>query len=226
VPTEQRLENVKPELAVTRPSPPAPRPSPPAPRPPTPPAPWSAAWLAPWLLLGTCMVLVPCVLRQQGRAWWCACGRPALWEGSVWSSHCSQHFLDPYSFSHLLHGVMFFLAFAWVAPRLPLIGRFALAVCLESGWEVLENTRFIIERYREGTMALGYEGDSILNSLGDIGCCALGFLVAGRLGTRWSLLLILGVELAMLLWIRDNLTLNVIMLICPNDAIRQWQMVH
>ena len=122
--------------------------------------------------------------------------------------------------------MIFFLALAWVAPRLPLIGRFALAVCLEGGWEVLENTRFVIERYREGTIALGYEGDSILNSLGDIGCCALGFLVAGRLGTRWSLLLILGVELAMLLWIRDNLTLNVIMLICPNDAIRQWQMVH
>lgn len=163
-------------------------------------------------------------LRHQGRSWWCDCGRIFLWAGAVCSEHNSQHFLDPYSFTHLLHGVMFCGLLALFARRLSFTRQLFLAVLMESLWEVIENTEFVISRYREATAALGYHGDSIFNSLGDILCCVVGFLIARRLGLRGSALLFLLTEVVLTFWIRDSLLLEIVMLIHPIEALRTWQM--
>jgi hypothetical protein len=130
---------------------------------------------------------------------------------------------DPYSFTHILHGVLIWGLIAWGLPRLSPAWALPLAVCLEALWEILENSPFIIERYRTATIALGYQGDSIVNSLGDILSCSLGFVLARRMGWRWSIAAVVATELILLLWIRDNLLLNIVMLIWPIDAIRNWQ---
>ena len=176
------------------------------------------------VLLG--MTLTVFLLRLEGRIWWCACGYLNLWDGDIWSAHNSQHVFDPYSFTHILHGVLLCWILTWVFSRMALSWRITLAVLLEAVWEVLENSPFIIQRYREATIGQGYVGDSIINSLADILCCAAGFLLARKLGFRLALLLFVAVELALALMVRDNLCLNVLMLICPIDAVKQWQMVH
>jgi hypothetical protein len=163
-------------------------------------------------------------LRFQGRRWWCACGRPDLWWGDVRSAHTSQHLFDPYSFTHILHGLVFYGLLSRVAPRLSLAWRFCAAVTLAATWEVIENSDFVIHRYRTATASWGYQGDSIANSLGDILSCALGFLLARRLGLWGSLALFAVTEVALLLWIRDSLVLEVLMLLWPINAIKEWQM--
>ncbi len=184
------------------------------------------ARLVPWLVTVLVVLAAVSVERWEGRSWWCACGTPNLWAGDIWSAHCSQHLVDPYTFSHILHGVIFFWVLAWAGRRWSLTWRLALATVVEAGWEVLENSQFVIGRYREATIALGYEGDSIINSMGDVLSCALGFYLARWLGWRLSIVVFLTTELVLLFCIRDNLTLNVLMLLCPIDAVRQWQMVH
>lgn len=180
----------------------------------------------PWIAFVLVLAVTIFQLRNQGRIWWCACGRPFLWDGDIWSAHNSQHLLDPYSFTHLLHGVIF-CGLVWlVFRRVELVWRLWITTCIECCWEIFENTRFVIQRYREATIGLGYEGDSIANSMGDIACCALGFLIAWRLGVRRSITLFVIVELLLLVCVRDNLTLNVLMLIYPVDAIKSWQMIH
>lgn len=169
------------------------------------------------------LALVAIQLRWQGRAWWCSCASPQLWWGDVQSGHCSQHLLDPYSFTHLSHGLIFYGVIAWRFPRLPIAWRFLLVTIIESLWEVIENSQFVIDRYRTETTGLGYEGDSIANSLADIACCDIGVALARSLGLRSSVALFVLLELALLAWIRDNLTLNVVMLLCPIDAVQAWQ---
>ena len=164
------------------------------------------------------------VLRGEGRWWWCACGQEFLWSGDIWSSHNSQHLVDPYSFTHVLHGMVFCGLLAWLCPRWPLAWRFVLAIAMESLWEVLENSVWIIQRYRTATMALDYQGDTVANSLGDVLCCVVGFALARRLGLAWSLGLMAVTEIGLILWIRDSLLLNVLMLLCPVDTIRNWQL--
>ncbi|MCU0241818.1 MAG: DUF2585 family protein, partial [Vicinamibacteria bacterium] len=110
-------------------------------------------WLWPALLLVSVLIATVVQLRLQGRLWWCACGQSFLWAGDIWSSHNSQHFVDPYSFSHMLHGVVFCVVLAWVAPRLSHGWRFVIAGILEAAWEVAENSTFVIQRYREATSA-------------------------------------------------------------------------
>jgi len=163
-------------------------------------------------------------LHRQGRVAWCACKQPALWNGDIWSAHNSQHLLDPYSFTHALHGVLFCGLLWLILPRMRLVWRLWYATGLEALWEILENSPWIIDRYRAVTISLGYTGDSIANSLGDLACCALGFLLAWKLGSRRSLILFVVTELLLLCWIRDTLILNVIMLIHPIEAIKTWQM--
>ncbi|MFI5382280.1 MAG: DUF2585 family protein [Tepidisphaerales bacterium] len=163
-------------------------------------------------------------LRRQGRSWWCACGRPDLWWGDTQSAHNSQHLFDPYSLTHILHGIAFCGALAVVARRLSVAWRLCLAVSLAALWEVIENTDTVIERYRDVTSSFGYHGDTIANSLGDIFSAAVGFLLARRLGLWWSLVLSAAVEVVLLLWIRDSLLLNVVMLIHPIEAVKDWQM--
>lgn len=156
----------------------------------------------------------------------CSCGQLLLWSGNVWSSDNSQHLFDPYSFTHLLHGLVLCGLLAWTVPRLPLVWRLWLAIFLEALWEVIENSEFIIRRYREATAALGYEGDTIVNSMGDILTCGLGFILAQRLGLRLSLALFVVMEVVLLIWIRDGLILNIVMLFYPIEAIKAWQMGH
>lgn len=185
---------------------------------------WRGRWLWPGLALVGVVALMVVQLARQGRLWVCACGRIALWAGDIWSAENSQQLFDPYTFTHLLHGVAFFWLLSWLLPRVPLAWRLSLAIAIESAWEVVENAPFIINRYREGTAALGYEGDSILNSFGDVLMCGVGFMVAYYLGWRKSLALFIITDLLLLLWIRDGLILNIIMLIYPIEAIRVWQM--
>ena len=150
-------------------------------------------------------------------------GRFGWWAGNIWSSENSQRVADPYSFSHLVHGMLFY-GFLWlVARKLPAQRRFLIALALEAGWELLENSPLIINRYREATIALGYTGDSILNSLSDILMMSIGFLFASRVPIRVTVATILVMEVGCALWVRDNLALNVIMLIHPVEAIKHWQ---
>jgi hypothetical protein len=151
-------------------------------------------------------------------------GKFGLWEGDIWSSENSQRFADPYSFSHLVHGFLFY-GFLWlVARKLPVRYRLLIALAVEAGWELLENSPLIINRYREATIALGYVGDSVLNSLSDILMMAIGFLFATRARTWISVVVVIAMEAGCALWVRDNLTLNIIMLIHPVEAIKAWQM--
>jgi hypothetical protein len=164
------------------------------------------------------------VLRLEGRLWICSCGNVLVWVGQACSSNTSQHLFDPYSFTHVLHGFLFFWLIAWIVPRLQASRQLILAVAVEAAWEILENTNFVIERYRTATAAIGYNGDTIVNSLGDMVCCILGFMIAQRLGFRRSLIAFLALELVLILWIRDSLLLEILMLLVPMDVIKTWQM--
>lgn len=150
-------------------------------------------------------------------------GRFGWLETDIWSSEQSQRVLDPYSFSHILHGFLFYGLLWLVARRLPLRTRFLAAIVLEAGWEILENSPFVIDRYRAVTISQGYVGDSILNSISDICMAAGGFFLASRLRVPVSIAAIVATELLMVLFIRDNLTLNIVMLVYPIEAIRLWQ---
>ena len=154
----------------------------------------------------------------------CACGSIQVWSGQVCSANNSQHFLDPFSFTHVLHGFMFFWLIAWLLGRLSANWQLALAVAIEAGWEVFENTNFIIDRYRSTTAALGYNGDTVVNSFGDILCCLVGFIIARRLGLRRSLIVFVVLEVVLIFWIRDSLALEILTLVIPTDAVRAWQM--
>jgi hypothetical protein len=177
------------------------------------------------------------LLRREGRVWFCQCGEARLWISEPNSPHTSQHLLDPYSLSHMQHGLLFFLGLNLLLPDRPSttlrdgvtrsrrrrVLRFWIAVLVECGWEVFENSAFVIDRYREGTAALGYTGDSVWNSLGDVMSCVAGYLVAMGLGWRRTLALFAVIEFSMIVWIRDSLLLNVLMLIHPIEAIKAWQ---
>jgi hypothetical protein len=165
-------------------------------------------------------------LRAQGRLWFCACGSVTAWVGDAWSAETSQQLFDPYSLTHVLHGLAFCGLLALLVPRVSWRWRFVLAVSAEALWEVIENTDFVIRRYREATAALGYTGDSIINSLGDVLACSLGFLIARKLGWLRSLVLFVATELFLLFWIRDSLILNIILLLYPSERLRAWQAGH
>ncbi len=151
-------------------------------------------------------------------------GRFGLWDGNIWSGENSQRLADPYSFSHIVHGILFYAALWLVARKLPVRHRLLMALALEAGWEILENSPLIINRYREATIALGYTGDSVLNSLSDILMMTAGFLFACKVRPRTSVVAVIVMEVGCALWVRDNLTLNIIMLIRPFDAIKHWQL--
>ena len=163
------------------------------------------------------------ILLAMGRNPICTCGTIDLWVGERDSARTSQMLADWYSFSHIVHGLLFYAALWLVAPRWPAGARFIAALLIEAGWEVIENTPWVIDRYREATTALGYTGDSVINSLADIAMMAIGFLAARRLPVWGSVLVVLVLELVPLFVIRDNLTLNVWMLLWPTDWLRAWQ---
>lgn len=179
----------------------------------------------PWLGIAATLATVAFQLYYQGRLWLCSCDQFFVWVGEAWSSDTSQHLLDPYSFTHVLHGFIFCWLIGWFVPRLSWTWQLWLTVAAEAVWEVIENSDFVIQRYREAG-ALGYSGDTIVNSFGDIAMCGFGFLLARYLGFVRSLVLFVTVEVVLLLWIRDSLLLNVLMLIYPVEWIAQWQAGH
>jgi Protein of unknown function (DUF2585) len=180
----------------------------------------------PWVAMAALMAGSIYQLRSQGRLWWCACGQLSLWSGNTWSQHNSQHLIDPYSFTHMLHGMVLCGLVVWVCPRLPFAWRLWFAVLIEAVWEIVENMDFVIQRYRAVTASLDYQGDTVANSLGDILSFGVGVAIARYLGFWRSLGLFLVTEVVLLFWIRDGLLLNVLMLLYPIDAVRAWQMGH
>jgi hypothetical protein len=180
-----------------------------------------------WPAIGILVILLVTGLQlhNQGRLWWCAC-RGFLWTSDAWGPQTSQTFLDPYSFTHILHGLMFCGLLALLIRGMEAKWQLFMAIAIESAWELIENTNTVIDRYREATAALGYQGDTVVNSLGDIFCCGIGFMLARKLGWRRSIILFAATELVLLIWIRDSLLLEVIMLIHPVSAIKAWQMGH
>lgn len=150
-------------------------------------------------------------------------GRFGWWSGDIWASDNSQRVADAYSFSHIIHGILFYGLLVLLTPRIPVRYRLVIALVLEAGWEILENSPLIIDRYREVTIALGYVGDSILNSLSDVVMAGVGFYIAYAYRVWMSVALIIAFEVGCLLWVRDNLTLNIIMLVYPQESIKAWQ---
>ena len=179
------------------------------------------------LLAVAIVAMAALTLFLMGRTPICTCGTVKLWHGVVFSSENSQHLTDWYTFSHVIHGFLFY-ALAWLAARFtgwswPAGLAFLLALAVEAGWEIFENTDFIINRYREATISLDYYGDSILNSVSDILAMVFGFFLAGRLPVLAIVALALAMETFTGLMIRDNLALNVLMLLWPLDEVRAWQ---
>lgn len=171
---------------------------------------------------GLIALLTCALLFLMGRPPICTCGYVELWHGALDSGN-SQHIADWYSLSHVIHGFLFYAAARAVMRRQPVGPRLALAVLVECVWEILENSPVIIDRYRAATIALGYSGDSILNSMSDIGMMTLGFLFAARASVAVTVCAGIALELIALAVIRDNLTLNVLMLAWPIEAIKVWQ---
>ena len=162
------------------------------------------------------------VLFLERRPLWCDSGL-GVWS-QAWTHCTSQNLLDPYSFSHFLHGVIFFWLLQPFAGRLPLRWRLIAAIAIEIAWEILENSPWIIARYRQDTAAFDYSGDSVINSLGDVAATIVGFVVASRVSWKSAIAIFIAIELWMLFLARDNLTLNVLMLFHPIEAIKQWQL--
>lgn len=176
-------------------------------------------------LLLTILILAAAaaMLLAMGRNPICTCGTVQLWVGERDSAKTSQMLADWYSLSHIVHGLLFYGLLWLIARRWPVERRFLVALLVEAAWEVTENAPLVIDRYRATTAALGYAGDSVINSLSDIAMMALGFLLARKLAVRAALVLVLALEVIPLFTIRDNLTLNIWELIAPNKAVQAWQ---
>ncbi len=177
------------------------------------------------LFMVVILVILSLILHVMGQPPWCVCGLKFM-TLDAWGSESSQNFIDPYTISHVLHGILFFALLSLVFSTLTIRKKLLISFLLEIGWELLENTPLIINRYRSATASLGYTGDTILNSVSDVLFMLVGFWLAARLPWKWTLAILVLSEFLMLLVYRDNLTLNILMLITPIDAVREWQMAR
>ena len=177
-----------------------------------------------WGWVAGIAILMAMTLLWLGRTPICTCGYVKLWHGQVMSSENSQHLLDWYTPSHILHGLAFYFGLRYLAPRLSVGWRLVIASVIETGWEVVEDTSWIIDRYRGETAALDYFGDSIINSSADFAAMVVGFLIAMRAPIWVSVALFIAAEVIVGYIIRDGLMLNIIMLLWPLEAIKQWQL--
>jgi hypothetical protein len=185
---------------------------------------WTQWPVRTWILIGIGIVAVQAaVLLAMGQPPICTCRTVKLWHGVVLSPENSQHLTDWYTFSHVIHGFGFYLLLWLIAPRAPVGLRLVLAIGLEVGWELLENSPMIIDRYRQQALAQGYSGDSVINSVFDTLAMMLGFLLARILPVWVTVALAVAMELFVGFMIRDNLTLNVIQLLHPSETISRWQ---
>ena len=175
------------------------------------------------LACAVAIVLQAAALLAMGRPAICTCGIVKLWHGIVDSSENSQHLNDWYTLTHVTHGVLFYFLLWLVFPRSPIAWRLILAVAIEAGWEVFENTSFVIERYRQSALARGYVGDSVVNSVFDTFATVIGFLLTHALPRWGAIVLVLALELSLLVGIRDSLVLNIVQLIYPIEAVDRWQ---
>jgi len=185
----------------------------------------SVRWLTTTLAALAILAFTALVELRLGRLPFCKCGIIRLWSGDIWSNQASQQFTDPYTFTHIIHGVLWYMLVWWIAgKRLSTGARFLAAVLIESAWEIFENTDFVIQRYRTVTISLDYYGDSVFNSMGDIVAMMSGYFLAARLPVRVTIAAAVLLDLFLLFWYRDSLALNILMLIYPVDAIKNWQM--
>ena len=184
----------------------------------------TSSWRLTWIGIALFLLAAASAELWMGRKLLGAGGAAGLWSGDIWSSHNSQFLADPYTLTHITHGVLLFaflrLVFKASSWRVQLL----IAVALESAWEVLENTNMVIERYRSETISLNYYGDSVVNSMGDILACMLGFFLAAQLPKRATIIGTIALEILLVVWTRDNLALNLVMLVHPNQALRMWQL--
>jgi hypothetical protein len=183
----------------------------------------SARWL-PWAAMAAILAAVALIPAALGRIWICACGYVSPWHGDVWSSGNSQHQTNWSTLPHIAHGFIFYVALRWAATGWSVAWRAVAALLLGGAWEVVENTSVIIDRYRDVAASLDYQDDSIVNSFGDGVSMLLGFFLAAPLPVVASVLVVLGMEALAAWMIRDNLLMNVIMLVWPLEALREWRM--
>ena len=178
------------------------------------------------LLLGlfAIAIVMSVVLTMMGRVWWCEAGDASPWSWDVWSQHNSQHLADPYALSHIEHGILMFMALTLMGSKwFSISTRTMIVAAIESVWEIVENTPFMINRYREATISLDYFGDSIANSISDYIMCLLGVLLVRKTSWKIGLAAFLFLELVSVMWIRDSLLINILMLISPIEAVKTWQ---
>jgi hypothetical protein len=162
------------------------------------------------------------LLYLEDRPWWCKQGL-SFWT-AAWTPCTSQHFLDPYALTHVLHGIIFYWLLYPFASKISLHWRLIGALALEIGWELLENSPWVVQRYRQDTAALDYTGDSVINAIGDVVTTVIGFAFASQFSWKASLVVFIVLELALLFFIRDNLTLNLFMLLFPLESLKEWQL--
>jgi hypothetical protein len=178
-----------------------------------------------WLALAAVLLGTALALHVLGRPWWCQAGDPVPWSGDIWSRHNSQHLVDPYSITHAMHGVLFYgLLWMTVGRVASATTRAAVALGIETAWEIVENTNAMIERYRATTISLDYYGDSVVNSVADILCFLGGYAAAAVVPVSVSVGGFVAAELLLLVWIRDSLFLNMLMLVHPVEAVKAWQL--
>jgi hypothetical protein len=181
--------------------------------------------LVPIVAIAASLVLLAVSLWFEGRLAFCECGF-RFWSGDTCSATNSQQLFDPYSFTHILHGFFLFWIVSLLWSRARRAWQLWLALTLEVAWEIFENTQFVIDRYRAETAALGYTGDTIVNSFGDVTCALVGFLIARQLGATRAVIVFLVLEIILVLWIHDSLLLQLLMLIHPIETIKLWQICH